>query len=252
MASMKETIRDTYRDKAFYDAQLDELHGLVEKNIDPAYLEKRGSNNPSLQCVAIGRAGMYAMESVISAYARGDTAESLRVDYQRFMELLSQSEDCFETHPRYNPHYVNLTNPSFALSAIVFGVALGFGEADLVKIAQGIPSGRDQLIDRVMAIYQPGRSVHDQLYKAAVYRKLNEVFDAPKEKRAALIEKYLNHWEKALEKDGRWGRHTKPSFRGYWCYEAAAVVAALQIDDRDFQDHPYYPGELMAWRGHSE
>jgi hypothetical protein len=34
---------------------------------------------------------------------------------------------------------------------------------------------------------------------------------------------------------------------GYWCFEAAGVVIALNIDDATFADHPHYPRDLVAF-----
>jgi hypothetical protein len=40
----------------------------------------------------------------------------------------------------------------------------------------------------------------------------------------------------------------RPDYDGYyWCYEAAAVAMAFNIDDASFIDHEYYPSELMSW-----
>ena len=34
---------------------------------------------------------------------------------------------------------------------------------------------------------------------------------------------------------------------GYWCFEAAGVVAALKIDDSSFSSHPHYPKDLVVF-----
>ncbi len=36
-------------------------------------------------------------------------------------------------------------------------------------------------------------------------------------------------------------------YPGYWCVEAAGVVAALGIDDSSFADHPHYPRDLVTF-----
>ncbi len=36
------------------------------------------------------------------------------------------------------------------------------------------------------------------------------------------------------------------AYIGYWCFEAAGVVAALGIDDASFSSHPHYPKDLVA------
>jgi hypothetical protein len=35
------------------------------------------------------------------------------------------------------------------------------------------------------------------------------------------------------------------AYSGYWCFEAAAVVKLLGIDDSSFRDNEYYPADLL-------
>ena len=39
----------------------------------------------------------------------------------------------------------------------------------------------------------------------------------------------------------------KADYVGYWCFEAAGLVAALDINDETFADHPHYPKDLVAF-----
>jgi len=241
-------LRDGRRDKGFFDKQFDEIEGIVSKYLDPEYVEKQGEIEPSLRCYTLGRAALNAMPGIRVSYIRGDTRDAMRILFRRFVDVLWESEVCNQKGERNTANDVNLTSLQFSLSAIAFGEGLGFSKKDLEAVARSIPTGRDQLIDSIMAVYQSDRTIYEKLYKPGVYRKLLDVLSAPREKQPGLILKYLNNWEKALQKDGRWGSHQRPTYDGYWCYEAAAVVAAFDIDDSSFIDHEYYPSDLMRWR----
>ncbi|WP_238377035.1 DUF6630 family protein [Neptunomonas antarctica] len=77
------------------------------------------------------------------------------------------------------------------------------------------------------------------------------MFDAPPEKRPKIITGFLDNWEKFLLKEDipmmNSDDHDRPGcgWTGYWCYPAAALVAALNIDDSTFIDHEFYPTDLM-------
>ena len=242
------TLRDNRRDKGFHDAHFEEVKSIIQDCLDPEKLEKRSAMNPSLKCSEISSAARYYLSCVKIAYVRGDGVEEMRQLYRYFVDYLWQSEQCFQEVLHTCSNDINLTSLQFCMPAIAFGEGLGFGKKDLETVARCIPAGRDQLVDTVMAVYEPGRIIHDKLTKPGVYRKLLDVISAPKEKQAGLIQKYLNNWEKSLQKDGRGRSHEQPTYVGYWCYEAAAVVAAFDIDDSSFIDHEYYPSDLMRWR----
>ncbi|SIS40734.1 protein of unknown function [Neptunomonas antarctica] len=90
-----------------------------------------------------------------------------------------------------------------------------------------------------------------KLYHNSLYKKLYSVFDAPPEKRPKIITGFLDNWEKFLLKEDipmmNSDDHDRPGcgWTGYWCYPAAALVAALNIDDSTFIDHEFYPTDLM-------
>jgi len=68
---------------------------------------------------------------------------------------------------------------------------------------------------------------------------------------AKKLKTYLDQWPKKLgirAPNGARPLHETPTYDGYWCYEAAAVVIVADIDDESFRDHEFYPTELMSWR----
>jgi Domain of unknown function (DUF1911) len=67
---------------------------------------------------------------------------------------------------------------------------------------------------------------------------------APADAGAALRD-YLRVWLDDRMDD--MGFKTYDEGLGYWCFEAAGVVAALDLDDGSFADEPVYPRDLVAF-----
>ncbi len=134
---------------------------------------------------------------------------------------------------------------------ILYSIVNGFTDADRKQFAEGTPAGVDRCVDRLLQRYQPEREVGDNIRHPRMFKHLYNVFDATPEQRPALIKDFLANWETRIKKGYHpymnWGRHEDPSsnFAGYWCFPAAAVVAALNIDDSTFIDDEYYPADLM-------
>jgi hypothetical protein len=185
-----------------------------------------------------------------SLYARGDSIESLRQAYLETRERLSMLEDgiqaCGLEHPK-----IDLVHPLQISMLLALAHALGEKPQLIGRNTRAISSGCDLFVDRLLSVYDPKRPLADEIANKSVYKKLYAVFDAPAEKRSEMIARYLDEWEKLLLKNKIPGLHyPQPDhlleeWAGYWCYPAAAVVAALNIDDSSFIDHEFYPTDLM-------
>ncbi len=110
-------------------------------------------------------------------------------------------------------------------------------------------AGVDGVFDRVASRFVPGREISDEVVYAAPYRRLLAVFDAPEEERPKLMTAFLKVWYQQNKKTDWWGEAERIEFgsvlySGYWCFEAAAVVKLLGIDDSLFRDNEYYPSDL--------
>jgi len=76
------------------------------------------------------------------------------------------------------------------------------------------------------------------------FKELYAAADADRPDRAACIEAYLAEWPRRFDD---FGFLLIQEDAGYWCFEAAGIVAALDIDDRTFAHRPYYPRDLVAY-----
>ncbi len=192
-----------------------------------------------------------SLDLLRALYARGDSIESMRSTYKLTRERLHLLEQCIvalNLQKEKNGLY-SLVNMSML---IALGTALGESRSAIGSDTRySINANYDLFTDRLLSIYDPERPMSDEMENRSVYGKLYEVFDAPPDQRPAMIARYLDTWGKLLVKN-----HI-PSYlypvpdnllkewAGFWCYPAAAVVAALNIDDSSFIDHEFYPGDLM-------
>ncbi|MBF4636310.1 DUF1911 domain-containing protein [Agreia pratensis] len=82
------------------------------------------------------------------------------------------------------------------------------------------------------------------------YARLLAVFQAEESKRPKLMSAFLKVWYQQNKRVMWWNSHERIaagglSYGGYWCFEAAAVVKLLDIDDSSFRDNEFYPADLV-------
>jgi len=130
-------------------------------------------------------------------------------------------------------------------------------KADVAKIIEHIPyTGKDKLIDRLIAMSIPDHSVSQEIVFPDVYKPLCDAMGVyEKEGRDILVNLFLTNYYPSLkkydvtwydshkEKDPEYNFHT-----GYWVFELAALVVAIDWDDAAFRDNLYYPKDLVDWK----
>ncbi|SMG29053.1 PoNe immunity protein domain-containing protein [Agreia pratensis] len=82
------------------------------------------------------------------------------------------------------------------------------------------------------------------------YGRLLAVFQAEESKRPKLMLAFLKVWHQQNKGVTWWKSHEIVDvgglfYGGYWCFEAAAVVKLLGIDDSSFRDNEFYPADLV-------
>lgn len=130
--------------------------------------------------------------------------------------------------------------------------------------------GEDVLLDRVIARRSPGRGVGTILLHPKPYSRLLKAVDGPKDRQAALLRDFVDHWYAELKRPapkirkaptiqpfwyvyGDPEKHPleKGSYFGRWCIEAVAAVKAFGMDDSRCLGHEHYPGDLLRPDGPS-
>jgi hypothetical protein len=110
----------------------------------------------------------------------------------------------------------------------------------------------DPLIETVAGAAAPGsEKPHGPPAFPAIFDGLYEALGASGAERERCVQEYLSAWYPEKMKDFSFKdvhlQKDTADYVGYWCFEAAGVVAALGIDDRSFAEHPHYPRDLVAF-----
>lgn len=242
-------LRDIYRDIEYYRNLIKQREKLARESTSADYIEERKQYDPLAEACCPSSAARVSLGAVCAAYAAGFEHDALSKKYNVFAEVLIHSEKEFiRLGERDGPNDVNLISLRFVSRMMSFGAGLGCSDELLFELAKCIPTGYDQLIDTILARYQPDRPIHEELRYGSLHRPWIQLIDAPEDKRVGAAAKTLNRWETYLKRDRRWPSHDRPTFDGYWSYELAAIVCAFELDDSAFIEHQYYPGDLMKWR----
>ena len=79
------------------------------------------------------------------------------------------------------------------------------------------------------------------------YQALLEAVNARGEQQIKLIQKFLSGYYAGMRKTYWYDSHLgeNAGFFGYWCFELAAFVKALNIEDSAFSDNIFYPIDLV-------
>lgn len=192
----------------------------------------------------------HSMDLLRSLYLRGDSIESLRPVYLQTRERLRLLEDSIHACGMENAK-MDIINPIKVGFLLTLAHTLGESRNEIGRNTRAMSAGYDLFIDRLLSVYDPERPLADDISEKTVYKSLYAVFDAPVEERPGMIARYLDQWEKLLFKGKILGElypvpeNLTQYWTGFWCYPAAAVVAALNIDDSTFINHEFYPTDLM-------
>lgn len=113
---------------------------------------------------------------------------------------------------------------------------------------------KDKLFEFIISAKIPSRHKLDQesyQYGMLLFGKLRDALDQEdKIKAEQLVKNFLEKdWYKEHKDTGWYNSHNSKFniYAGYWCFEAAAVVAIMELDDSSFRDNQYYPKDLVDY-----
>jgi Domain of unknown function (DUF1911)/Domain of unknown function (DUF1910) len=186
----------------------------------------------------------------IARYSRGDSLTALAADYGRIIDMVQatqRAEDAKADQPTpifaHENQYASLYRE--ALVMLSMGLCVRAPPARVRPLLDSCERG-DPLLEAVASAFQPSLGVpagppafprfFDGLYAAQA---------ALPPARPGIVADYLKGW--CSERMREFGFKIAQEHIGYWCFEAAGLVAALDIDDASFSAHPHYPADLVAF-----
>jgi hypothetical protein len=196
------------------------------------------------------------LQRLAAGYSRGDGPDELHSTFsfavQKLVEADEKSRAQYGADKNILAHhgrYAALFRA--ALIYLTFGLCLRAPRFEIEAILRCCDRG-DPLLETLARVAAPGseaRQLAPAFYR--IFDRLYDALGAPSNQRPGLILQYLNVWyREKMEGFAFKGDHLlkqRWAYVGYWCFEAAGVVAALGIEDTMLVDHPQYPSDLVAF-----
>jgi len=197
----------------------------------------------------------HPLRRLVAGYSRGDSPDELRPALDVVVAKATEADQRLRAE-----------NEAFR----VFGHEGRFAEAlrdSLVLLTYGLClDAPPDTIAAILACCERGDPLLESIARAAApglelpagppafpkdFDGLYEAFALTGDLRAKRISAYLDVWyAKRMRQFSFHGAHlhARTDYVGYWCTEAAGVVAALALDDWRFVHHPHYPHELVRMK----
>jgi len=185
---------------------------------------------------------------LIARYSRGDAVADLAAAFPSVIDKVLESDALNRT----NNH---ATTPYFTHEREYAGVFRDALVLLSLSLCLRMPAHETR---RLLNCCERGDPLIEALARAATgeaqpvtspafpqfFAELYEMISAPGAARASLVTRYLADWPGRLH---GFGFLISESDLGFWCFEAAGIVAALSVDDATFGQRTNYPADLGSF-----
>jgi Domain of unknown function (DUF1911)/Domain of unknown function (DUF1910) len=197
----------------------------------------------------------YQLRHLIARYSRGDSMGDLRREFPELVHKIAMSDSlALEKFPSADHIFVHRGRfvESFrdAIVVLSIGLCLKVSSEEIADVLKYCEHG-DPLLETIAgaALKIPMPTAAPAFYDT--FDRLYDALKADGPTRERCVREYLDVWYSVkMEGLSLKDKHLvegRVDYVGYWCFEAAGVVAALDIDDRTFASHPHYPRDLVAF-----
>lgn len=236
--------RDTFRDPAYWDGYVRSLEDSISK-YEAALITSEVK--PSYHYLARYTIFRERLKLLIARYSRGDEVRSLREQFPLIVDAFVVFRG--EPHlPREQFTLRRMDDYVHALWLLSLSILLDASQHVAEQIVTALNSeGQDAVFDRLVDVRVPMQRLIDVLLYPRPYEYLHRAMDAHDGERDQLIALFLKRYYRGMRHTYWYGTDPMPNggFFGYWCFELAAFVKALDIPDDSFADNVYYPRDLV-------
>ena len=196
------------------------------------------------------------LQRLIAGYSRGDSQDDLRSAFAFALQRVVETDQSIVAQGGVTHHvfahqgrYGELLRDSLIL--LTFGLCLRASRSEIAALLACCDRG-DPLLETLAEAAAPGLQEPCRPPQfQRIYDGLYATLAASGSERERLVRDYLSVWY-SVKMEGFTFKdtheiHDRAIYVGYWCFEAAGMVAALKIDDRTFAHHPHYPRDLVAF-----
>lgn len=234
------------------------------------------SGNPRYRPQFVYEMSDSCYEQILRKYSHGDSVASLSENFELLISLWEKAEelgrDVWTPEAQIMRHSweKNLDHYICCFWLVGLAYALEIPDPLLGRLLTLIGNeGKDELLDRVIAVRQPGREIGMKLCHPKPYQRLlAAVYANTQAEGARALKDFVDHWYAELDRPPQKGRieatamYERPywyeygnenfeggAYFGRWCVEAVAAVKAFGLDDSLCLGHPAYPGDLLRPQG---
>jgi len=256
-------MRDTIKDKGYFDQSIELKNRLVKGNLDK--LENGLIKEDRIASVKTNTIKLL-INTIKAKYSRGDDMRTAEVQELYAQTIRLVYENWKEGAGKYT--YVekgeSITLDQYTVSTyfgilelISLGILLNVPDEIFEKLIAHVE--RDQIQDFLIEFLFSYRQIHREPLVNENYQvvfHINERYARLKkviaEKNREIAEQELNlflkkEWYPSFKGTPLYNQHKNVhnTYVGYWCFIVAAIVKIKELDDSLFRDNEYYPKDLL-------
>ncbi|KZE37999.1 hypothetical protein AV656_03445 [Bhargavaea cecembensis] len=239
-------VRDFLRDRAYYQRFISREEESIEKfkgAIDQV-IGERGEDDEGVQ-YGYGVVARLYRTKLVALYSAGYPLDEIKAFLPEVMDWIEKAGD-----ERFSyDHYQN------CVLLLCLAILLESDEGLVGRISKLASVYQQE--DALMEFLINGRTGTEQkpvnrsfLFKEP-YRHLKRVLFAENKQQSIWgLKVYLRkYWYEGHDEAAWHDRHLHKDeiYNGYWCFESAAIVKILELDDRELAGRRYYPHDLVHY-----
>jgi hypothetical protein len=243
MSETRPRQREPLMDRAYFDEKVDRSLSTLaryQEIVDDAATE--AAHRTQLRYTIYRQ----RLQLLILQYSRGDEIDALRAEFPGIVDAL----DAYHAEPLHEPpDFYFIDTYVHALWLVSLAIVLEAPPACFDRVVQILDNQeRDAIYDRLVALRRVGVTLSSALLFPQPYRHLLDALDASGEERGGHIHRFLDEYYDGMKNTYWHDTHVRRDigFFGYWCFELAAFVKCLGIDDSSFSDRRFYPADLAS------
>ncbi len=193
-----------------------------------------------------------SLEKLIAMYSGGKSFDVIKTEYSKTLNLIEQGwDDTVVKFKMGRPQVIydkySANHYCYMIWMISLAILLRVSEKEITILKTIIREGNidDELIHFLLQdnFQNPTKNSYKP-FKSLLAKNIEATSKN-------VIKKYLDKWFQNTSiltwHNYKISIETSKYHYGYWCFEAAAVVAILDLDDSSFRENQYYPKDLVDY-----
>ena len=231
-------IRDTFKDKIYFEKYIENQQERKKKYID------RINSLPNPE------EGFYKSSTTLDLFSRNVFIAKYSAGYP----IKDMYDDYIEMLKWFETTYSSISTYVQLVWMLSIGILLEVEEADFNRLITLVDQDNpdDRLIDFLIAFQRKAWHSRATSFKfPQPYGNLDSIITGESRNAVSELKIYLDkRWYKGHASAGWYDSHKgkRDTYIGYWSFESGAIVKILSLDDTILQDQPYYPYDMVHWQ----